>query len=173
MADLADLFGCSQWKVRSWAREPGFPASLGFRPNPHGRGPAPEVWDSRAVARWKKARDVERARQRAEERKRLIAGLRQRRATGVRLRDIADEYGVSYSFVQRATAGVISRPPGWRSARGRTDDELLAALRASGARTVYQYDRWHHRADGVQPSSAAIIARFGSWREALDAAGRR
>jgi len=168
--DLADLFGVSQWTVRAWSREPGFPSSLGYRPNPHGHGRPPEVWDSRAVARWKKRRDAEAARQRAEERRRLYADIRRRRVAGGSLRDIAVDCGVSYSFVQRATAGVVVRRESRRRARGLTDEQLLASLRASDARTVYQYDAWHHRSLGVQPSSAAIIERFGTWAAALHAA---
>ena len=123
------------------------------------------------MVRWKRQHDAEQARERERARRQLVADLRRRRAAGGRLRDIAAECAVSYSVAQRATAGMASHRSG-RGARRFTDDEMFAALRASRALSVYQYDAWHYWADGVQPSSAAIIARFGTWAAAVGAASR-
>ena len=50
-----------------------------------------------------------------------------------------------------------------RAARRLTDDELDAPTQESGARTVYQYDAWHHQTD-----SRSLHPRRSSHGSVLD-----
>jgi len=89
------------------------------------------------------------------------------RAEGVGQRDIADALDLSYSFV-RNWAAYLPGPARTRRRRRRfTEDQLKTAVRQSEAQTVYAYDRWR-RGDSSLPSSATLIAHFGSWSSVLE-----
>lgn len=187
--ELAEHFGVDPSAVWKWSRNAGFPSSLGFRVErlPHlkaTRGRFPEVWDSHAVTGWLAAREQARVQRQAakakqqldrmterlnaRERKRveLLETVRASAARGEPLRTIAAEAHISYTFVRASTTDVGRPPRGGYVRRVFADDELLAAVRQSKARTVYQYDAWRHLQVTRRPASSTIVSRFGGWNEA-------
>ena len=180
--ELADHFGVAEPTVRKWTRRLDFPPSLGWRPNPLGiRGRFPEVWDSKAVARWKRERvhgntrgplarrvvELERRLQRERARRTLVRKIRARAIAGAVLRAIAADLGVSYSFVRSVTAD-IKPPNGWR--RRYSDEELLEAVKVSRARRSHADEQWRETHRYRVPCLQTITHRFGSWSAAVTAA---
>ena len=187
MQELAERFKVGHTTLWKWTHKPGFPASLGYRidrlPEHRAtRGRYPEVWESKAVEQWlsdrKRAR-VELARSKTDEyaqlrrqreraRNELVKTVRRLVKSGEPLRSIAAETGTSYTFV-RSIAHDIGHPrrPSTRLRKKISDEELLTALKASGVRTMYAYEKWRAGQPNGVPASSTIATHFGTWREAL------
>jgi len=176
--ELADALRVPSSTIYKWSLLPGFPSSVGYRKG----GGEPEIWDLNAVRDWAWDRrpfrppfGLKGTGTDAQRRARIAKAadeVQRMRADGVGLRDIADTLDLSYSFV-RKWAAYVAVPPRSRTRRRRfSDDELIDAIRRSEARTVYAYDRWR-RGDPSLPSSATLIAHFGSWSAVLETGTRK